>query len=74
MDQEVAGNWLDSMRPDRCFRFRNFEHNCPDPEHSSPYSSASTGQHLSYRSSINPDREPMTDDEGSEKDYLEKIL
>ena len=34
MDREVAGNRFDQMRPDRNFRFANYEHNCPDREHS----------------------------------------
>ena len=32
MDREVAGGWLDYLRLDYNFRFRNYEHNCPDAE------------------------------------------
>ena len=34
MDREVAGNRFDKMRPVRNYRFANYEHNCPDREHS----------------------------------------
>ena len=57
MDREVAGNWLDSMRPDTSFRFRNYEHNSPDPEHSNRNSTNLTDLGNSYKSTINSDEE-----------------
>ena len=34
MDREVAANRFDRMRPTMLHKFANYEHNCPDLEHS----------------------------------------
>ena len=34
MDREVASGWFDYFRLTQDFKFRNYEHNCPDPENS----------------------------------------
>ena len=33
MDREVAGGWYDFLSLDINFKWSNYEHNCPDPEH-----------------------------------------
>ena len=42
MDREIASGLYDYLCMDFDFRFRNYVHNCPDPEHDILYRSDAT--------------------------------
>ena len=66
MDREVAGGWYDYFCLDLNFRFRNYEHNCPDLEHSQTYRSDRTDalEAMTIESSVRSDSSSDSDSIG----------